>query len=145
MKEHGIAALLLDIDNTLTFDFDPELPEAVARWLAEMKAACVKGVIISNNSAERAEPFAKKCALPYVADAHKPSPRAFERAKALLSGEGKIAMVGDQLFTDMAFGNGAGCVTIFVEPMGPERLFTVKLKRLLEKPFMPLVRKRGVR
>ena len=110
-----------------------------------MKAAGVEGVIISNNSAERAAPFAEKCGLPFVAKAHKPSPRAFERAKALLSGEGKTAMVGDQLFTDIAFGCSAGCVTIFVEPMGGEKLLGVKLKRLLEKPFMPLVRKRGVR
>ena len=106
-----------------------------------MKKAGIEGVIISNNSAARAAPFAEKCTLPYIADAHKPSPRAFERANAFIKSGGKTAMVGDQLFTDMAFGNLAGCVTIFVKPMGPERLFTVKLKRLLEKPFMPFVRK----
>ena len=37
----GIRALVLDIDNTLTADRSQDLPDEVAGWLAQMKAAGV--------------------------------------------------------------------------------------------------------
>lgn len=146
LRERGISALLLDIDNTLTRDFSPELPESIERWLGYIRDAGVKCIIISNNNQERAAAFAQKCALPYIARAHKPRRRSFYLACEILGCDEKnAAMVGDQLFTDIAFGNRARCTTIFVEPMGEEKLAFVKFKRLLEKPLMYFVRKREVK
>ena len=48
----GIRALVLDIDNTLTADRSQDLPDEVAGWLAQMKAAGVGLTIVSSGAHE---------------------------------------------------------------------------------------------
>ncbi|NLC78884.1 MAG: YqeG family HAD IIIA-type phosphatase, partial [Ruminococcaceae bacterium] len=72
LKKLGVLGLVLDIDNTLTYDFCPDVSDAVLSWLSSVKDAGIKAVIVSNNSEKRAEPFAQKCGLPFVARAKKP-------------------------------------------------------------------------
>lgn len=146
LKEHGISFLLLDIDNTLTFDFDPELPLNVEIWLNTIKQNNITCAIVSNNGPERGKPIAEKCDLPLISSAHKPSTASFEQVKKMLGCTSEnTAMIGDQLFTDIWYGNRLGMLTIFVEPMGGEKLLGVKIKRVLEKPFMRAVRRRSIK
>lgn len=143
LKKLGIKGLVLDIDNTLTLDFSPDVSESVLAWLAEIKKEGFAAIIVSNNSAERAEPFAEKCALPFVARAKKPSARSLLAiGETLGCSLRETAVVGDQLFTDMAYAKNNGMVALGVKPLGGEKLVRIKLKRILEKPFMPFVRAR---
>lgn len=142
LRERDIRALILDIDNTLTFDGDGDVPPRTKYWLDRVRAAGIKAAIVSNNSEKRVAPFAEACRLPYIADALKPSEAGFARSRELLGESAEhIAVVGDQLFTDIAFGSRFGCVTIMVERMGPDIPPFVKFKRLLEKPFMGRIRR----
>ncbi len=145
LAERGIRGIILDVDNTLALDGDQTVPSEVERWLCDIKKAGITAMILSNNSLERAQPFAQRCSLPYIANAGKPTLRAFPGALEMLGTDAKhTAVIGDQLFTDIAFGRRAGCVSILVEPMGGDIPFFVKVKRVLERPFMPLVRKKRV-
>ena len=56
-KKH-IKGLLLDLDNTLTTHNNPVPPQSSLDWLANMKAAGIKLMIVSNNHAPRVKPFA---------------------------------------------------------------------------------------
>lgn len=143
LQENGINSLILDIDNTLTYDGAQDIPDAVSAWLDEIKRAGIKAAIVSNNKEARVRPFAEVCGLTYVAQALKPKHVGFERSCAVLDASAEtIAVIGDQLFTDIAFGNRFGCTTIMVERMGRDLPWFVKLKRLLELPLMPYIRKR---
>ncbi|MEG1304506.1 MAG: YqeG family HAD IIIA-type phosphatase, partial [Oscillospiraceae bacterium] len=145
IQKNGIKALILDIDNTLAEDFSPELRCDIAAWLSDIKKAGIKAVIVSNNDNVRAAPFAEKCGLEYISDAGKPSAKSSVRAFALLdSSKTDTAVIGDQLFTDIAYGKRIGCRTILTEKFSPDILFFVRLKRLFERPFMRRIRKRGV-
>ena len=77
----GAKAVLLDVDNTLTTHDAPELDEAVVAWLDGMRKQFVL-VIVSNNNAQRVEPFAEKIGLPFHALARKPLPGGFWEAGA---------------------------------------------------------------
>ena len=70
----GIRALVLDIDNTLTADRSQNLPDEVAGWLAQMKAAGVGLTIVSNGAEKRVRPFARKLGLAYLYRSAKPLP-----------------------------------------------------------------------
>lgn len=144
LRRRGVSALILDIDNTLAYDNQPDVPPEVDAWLREMERAGIRLAIVSNNKEPRVRAFAAACGgLAYVANACKPSRAGFARsAQALGAVAGEIAVVGDQLFTDIAFGRRFGCTTILVEKMGPDVPPFVKLKRVLEAPFMPYIRKR---
>ena len=67
LREHGIRALILDVDNTLTGHGSQQLPPAIAAWLQTMKESGVKLRVASNNMPGRVRPFAQKIGLPYSA------------------------------------------------------------------------------
>ena len=50
LKAHGITALVLDVDNTLTGDNSQVLEPTVQAWLDEMRAAGISLTIVSNLS-----------------------------------------------------------------------------------------------
>ena len=67
LKQNGITALILDVDNTLTGHGSQILPEKVAEWIETMKQAGIGLVIASNNFEKRVAPFAKRIGLEHCA------------------------------------------------------------------------------
>lgn len=57
LRQHGITALVLDVDNTLTGDGSQQLDATVQQWLDTMRAAGVRLTIVSNNTAARVRPL----------------------------------------------------------------------------------------
>ena len=72
LAQHGITALVLDVDNTLTADGSQVLDDSVRQWLDTMRAAGVSLTIVSNNTDKRVRPFAQRVGLAYVPLACKP-------------------------------------------------------------------------
>ena len=60
---HGIRALLLDVDNTLTGDNSQEIEPEVMDWLERQRAAGLRLFVISNNHELRVAPFANRLGL----------------------------------------------------------------------------------
>ena len=118
----GIRALVLDIDNTLTADRSQELPDEVAGWLAQMKAAGVGLTIVSNGAEKRVRPFARKLGLAYLY---------------------RSAMVGDQLYADRMAAALYGIPGLMVIPRGPDLGAQVVLKRKWEKKHWQAYYDRG--
>ncbi len=140
----GITGLVLDIDNTLTADGDPLVPEDIAQWLHDLRTAGIQAVILSNNRHARGEAFAALCGLPFVAQALKPSQRTLPRVLEILDADvAAVAVIGDQLFTDIWYGKRAKCTTVLVEKMGDDLPWFVRFKRKLEQPFFKKIRERG--
>lgn len=101
LKEKGIAALVLDVDDTLTAHGSQQLDEEVERWLETMHAAGVKLMIVSNNTKNRVSPFAARLGLPFVSMACKPLTFGIAAARRRFGVKRRqMAIVGDQLFTD---------------------------------------------
>ncbi len=138
LNKHKIKAILLDLDNTLTTHNNPVPPKSTLEWLDKMKSAGIKMMIVSNNSAKRVEPFAKELGLPFVSRGMKPLTKGFSEAiKKLEVKKSEVCAVGDQIFTDILGANLKGIRSIFVFPIEPESGFLFKVKRVLEKPFLP--------
>ena len=130
----GITALVLDIDNTLTADQSQELPDEVAQWLDTMRAASIRMTIVSNGSAKRVQPFAKKLGLACICRSAKPLPLGLMIAKHRLGVKRKqMAMVGDQLYADRMAAALYGIPGLMVVPRGPDIGAQVILKRKWEK------------
>ena len=139
LKEKGIRALVLDVDNTLTLHDDPSLPEGIRAWLDKLEDEGVLLMIASNNGPQRVSRFAGAVGLDYVADAHKPLSKGLKEAQGRWKVEKEeMAIVGDQLFTDRLAGALYGIRAFVTQPLGPETKWYIKLKRVLEKPFFAL-------
>ena len=137
LRENGIRALVLDVDNTLTGHGSQELPQEIADWLAVMRKAGIAMVIASNNFEKRVAPFADKIGLPYVSFCCKPSPTGLARARRKLGvKKEELALVGDQIFTDSVGANLYGTRMLLVQAMYRDIKWNIRLKRHLEKPFL---------
>lgn len=138
LKIHGIKALILDVDNTLTTHNNPVPADGVTEWIADMKKHGIKLIIVSNNNAERVVPFARMLKLRFVPNGAKPLPMGIHRAiKKLGLKKSEVCAVGDQIFTDILGANLAGIRSIFVYPIEPEKSRFFKIKRAIEKPLLP--------
>lgn len=144
LRQKGITTLLLDVDNTLTAHGSQDLPCEIRDWLVQMKKSGIKMAIVSNNVKKRVQPFANALGLDYCSFAIKPSPFGLIKAcKNLGVSKKTAALVGDQIFTDMLAAKLFGIPCLLVEPMHNDTKWTIRLKRLLEKPFIKMYYKHG--
>lgn len=139
----GVKGLLLDADNTLTTHKSGILAEGVAEWLEEMQREGFSMMLASNAKPERIGPFAESLGLACEGMCCKPFPSGLLRASGRLGiPPAKLALVGDQVFTDLIAGKAAGLKTVLVRPWQMETGRAFRFKRLLERPFLWYITKR---
>ena len=131
--KNKIKALILDIDNTL-IDYNKNLPEENIKWAKELRGQGVKLYILSNtNNKEKVEKVANKLEIPYIHLAKKPFKSGFLKAqKTLNENPENIAVVGDQIFTDVIGGNRCNMFTILVDPVSKKDYLYTAWKRPIE-------------
>lgn len=135
LRDLGIKALLVDIDNTLAPYEEPTPNERVISWLDAMKSNGISVALISNNGAERVDAFNRELGLVAFAKCGKPFPKNLRAAMKLLgSDKSNTAMLGDQLLTDAAAGKNIGLTTIIVPPINDRKSAFFRFKRALEVP-----------
>lgn len=138
LESEGVSALVLDIDNTLAPRYVPLPDDTLKAWIASLRDTNVKLYIISNNRSNRVSRFAKALDVPYFCNGMKPFPGAFLRAvKEMGIERGKVAAVGDQIYTDVCGAHLAGIRAWLVNPIDPKREnILLRLRRRLERPFL---------
>ena len=142
----GIRALVLDIDNTLTADRSQDLPDEVAGWLAQMKAAGVGLTIVSNGAEKRVRPFARKLGLACLYRSAKPLPFALMVARRRMGVKRReMAMVGDQIFTDRLAAGLYGIPCLYTMPRGGDHQRGVQFKRRFEPYWLDRYYQKGGR
>ena len=120
--KNKIKLLILDVDNTL-IDYYKNLSENVINWAKEMKGQGIKLYILSNtNNEEKVKAVAKKLDIKYKHFAMKPLKRGFKYVQKETNIKPEnIAVVGDQIFTDVIGGNRSNMFTILVDPIDEEK------------------------
>ena len=120
--KNKIKLLILDVDNTL-IDYYKNLSENIIKWTKEMKGQGIKLYILSNtNNEQKVEKVAQTLQIPYKHFAMKPLKRGFKyiQKETNIKPE-NIAVVGDQIFTDVLGGNRSKMFTILVDPIDGQK------------------------
>ena len=133
LAAHTIRGIILDIDNTIVADSKTEVSRTVCEWL---KNTGLPVCLLSNGKEQRVKQFADTFKLCYVSKANKPFKKGYVKAAELLGIRDlrKLAVIGDQLFSDILGGNTAGCYTIKVKPVDISAdPLSVKIKRWFER------------
>ena len=117
LKKQNIKLLILDVDNTL-IDYHQNLSEEVKQWLKNLQGQGMRLYLLSNsNKKEKVKKIANEFGIPYRIFAKKPLKSGFLKVqKQMKEKTENIAVVGDQIFTDVIGGNRCGFFTILVEP-----------------------------
>ena len=140
LRKMGARAVAVDLDNTTVIDSSYKLPDETKNWIETIRNSGIKVIIISNTLYTRAWYLGKKMGdVPFIAPALKPHTMAIRKAAKMLDVElENLAMIGDQLFTDIISANKAGAISVRVEPMEKEKLFSGHFKkvRAREREYM---------
>lgn len=133
LLKNKIKALILDVDNTL-IDYNKNLSEDIIEWSKNMQGQGIRMYILTNSNKERkVEKVAKSLEIPYKLFAKKPFKKGFLEVKNILKiKEENIAVVGDQIFTDIIGGNSCKMFTILVDPIDKKDYWYTAWKRPLE-------------
>ncbi len=146
LRTRGIKALILDVDNTLTEHNSQHISEEVLFWIRLMRQNGFLLMIASNNNKARIAPFAKKIEIEAVANSFKPLPIGYRKALAKWGLPAKeVAVVGDQIYTDIVGANLCGMFSILVKFWKEEKNFFFRLKRWIERPVIRRYQRLGTR
>ncbi len=138
----GIKCLLFDLDNTLVPASIKKSNKKLKTLFNELKEQNFNIYIFSNSSKSRVKVFAEELGVKFYSSACKPFPKNFKKVlRENDYNESEVAIIGDQLFTDVLGGNKVGITTILINPISAKDLFVTRFNRLLEKRLMRKLRK----
>ena len=142
LKQKGIKALILDVDNTL-IDLNKKEIANITSWIMRLKKDGIKLCICSNSLKKKIiTNLAKKWDIPFIYFSLKPTKIGLKKAvKTIKEMYGidkmaEIAEVGDQLFTDCLGANRMGMFSILTKPFELETGVVLKFKRKQEKKYL---------
>ncbi|MTI81196.1 MAG: YqeG family HAD IIIA-type phosphatase [Firmicutes bacterium] len=143
LKKSGIKAIVFDLDNTIVPWGCSKLEDEMLGWFAKLQKEGFKTCIVSNNTEERVSELSGLLSIPGIHKASKPRRRAFIKAMRLLDVRPEeMAMVGDQVFTDVLGAKRLGMYTILVVPISKKEFFGTRINRQLEKMVLRQIKHR---
>ncbi len=134
--KRGITGVIVDMDNTLAPWRSTDVPKKHIEWVQSALKNGIKVCILSNAASDiRVKPAADMLGVPFITKACKPLKSGFLHAAKILDLPiEKIAIAGDQVFTDIWGGNMLGMFTILTTPLSTrEAVITLILQRPLER------------
>ena len=136
LKDLGIKGLIFDLDNTIICPNEELIPKNMIQFLKKLEKQ-FKIVIVTNNSKYRME-TANQGNFDCVSRAQKPSRTAFLKANNILNlDKNEIAIIGDQIQTDIKLANLCGVRSILVNPIDIKTdTFFTKFNRFFEMRFL---------
>ncbi len=144
LKKEGITCLVFDLDNTLALLEDKECPKDTKALIQKLQEDFLI-FIISNNTKKRIEPYQKALGVYAVSFAMKPLTLGLNKIRLLHHLKKKeMAMIGDQIVTDVLSGNNFHIKTILVDPLGEKDLKITGLNRKIESKIVNRYQKRGI-
>jgi putative phosphatase len=138
LYDQGFRGLIIDLDNTLMGFRQTELEVDHLQWVQEAHERGFGLVMVSNNFTERVTGIAAQLRIACVPNALKPLPFGVMRAVRMLGlPRRQIAVVGDQLFTDVLSGKLCGLYTILTEPIEAKDFPVTRIFRFFERLMLP--------
>lgn len=132
LKKDGIKCLVFDLDNTLGLIDEMECPKESKKLLNKLKKD-FHVFISSNNTRKRVEPYVRGLDIEGEYFSLKPLPKGLMRIRRKLGiKRNEIAMIGDQIVTDVFSGKLYGVKTVLVDPLGVKDLKITSVNRKIE-------------
>lgn len=133
----GIKCLLFDLDNTLVPISEKKPNKKLKELIENLKMMGFKVVIFSNSNKRRLLPFKNELQVDCSASSRKPRPTKFLQVLKIYGYTiNEVAIIGDQILTDVVGGNRIGITTILVNPISTKDFFWTRFNRKKEKKIM---------
>lgn len=145
LLNRGIKCILIDLDNTLVAPSIKYPNKKIKDLFSELKEMGFRVILFSNGSKRRLKPFKEQLEVEAIYRAFKPSPKKFlQILEQYHYNESQVAMIGDQLLTDIAGGNKVGITTILINQVSSHDEFVTKFNRIIERRILHKLRDRSL-
>ena len=133
LLEHGIKYLVIDIDGTILPPDIILVNQELINKITELKEN-FSIYLVSNNNLNRVKPVADILDVAYLNNASKPLPVAYQKIFKLLGEDNpsKIAMIGDQMLSDIYGANAYNIYTVLVRPISNHNNIGTYINRKLQ-------------
>ncbi len=139
LHKMGAKAVGLDIDNTVAPDGTMNFIDGIKDWVKMIQEAGFPITIISNGTFIRVIPISKYLGgLPYIHLSMKPFTRGLKKAAKRMNVDiSELAMLGDQIFSDIKAANACGAIPVRIDPLPAKSLYPhyYEWKAKREKPY----------
>ena len=137
LLSRGIKCLLYDLDNTIVPGHNSEPPAKAKDLFTSLKQKGFKVIIFTNSPKIRLKNFQAAFGVDGVANARKPFTKKLKKLlKDYNYSENEVAIIGDQLMTDIKVGNAVGITTILINPISEKDFFVTRINRFRERKKM---------
>ena len=140
IRNMGAEGIGVDIDNVITPDGTFRYIDGINEWIEGIRKAGIPLMIISNGNFLRVRAVAKHVGnVPFIHLSRKPSPVSLiKAAKRMNIDVSKLAMLGDQLFSDIKAANRCGAIPVRIDPIEAKSLYPhyYKWKAKREAPYI---------
>lgn len=141
LMDRGVKCILFDLDNTLVPFHIKHANEKISELFNKLREMGLKVIIFSNSPKKRLNVFKEELAVDCLWNAKKPSKRGFEiimnKYKYNIT---EIAIVGDQILTDILGGNKVGITTVLINPVSTKDPIWTRPNRFFERKIMKKLR-----
>ena len=142
LRSRGIRGALIDIDGTVSSHRVRQPSAALCAYIRSLEQAGIAVMFLSNNNAGRVGEFSDAVGVRWISRAVKPLSRGFRQgAETLGLPMGEIAVIGDQIFTDVLGGNRQGALTCQVQSIDRGE-FWIGVRCRIEHAFIERGRRR---
>ena len=143
--QHGLTLLLTDFDNTMLPYTTDIPPQELLDWISGMKTAGITLCIVSNSRKQRVPSFSAQYSIDCITGASKPGTRGVREAMRRFGvKKSQTALVGDQIYTDVLCAKLSGVTALAVKSIHNHNIW-LKLRHVLEVPFLAMAKKRRVK
>lgn len=145
LKKIGIKVLIFDLDNTLAFIDNNYPSEKVKKLIKTLKKDFDIYILSNNINKKRVASFAGVIEVDYIYGAIKPSSFGLKKIRRKKNyAKSEMAIIGDQIMTDVLAGNRYGIHTVLVEALAVKDLKITALNRLFERQKIKKLEKKGL-
>lgn len=145
LHNNGIKCLLFDLNNTLAPISIKKPTNKTIQLFSELKQMGFAIIIISNCFKRRVKIFSDKLGVDGYSFARKPKINKVLKVMNTYKYDiSEVAIIGDQMLTDIVCGNNIGITSILVNPLSTKDSFFTKINRHFEKKKINKLSKFGL-
>jgi hypothetical protein len=146
LQARGIRGLIMDLDNTLVGWRRSDIPDDVLSWAHRASSMGFQICIASNTRRYgRLSRVAEALGAVYVTGVSKPRRGGFRASARKMALElDQVAVIGDQLLTDILGARRLGVLAILVDRLSDREFVVTKVNRRVERLIAARLERRGL-
>ena len=133
LKKNGIKVLLFDFDNTLIERGNYEINEKAVELFNKIRSDFIIYIVSNSIHISKLKKVCGKLEVPFIKGSRKPFKTGFKKLNLKDINNNKIAIIGDQLLTDILVGKRMNYYTVLIDPINYDEMLVTRIHRLIEK------------